>query len=158
DWFYTRNVKSILAQDVLRAQPGSGHPALPPELLAWAGEEAERLCARLRDSGVHVAGDLAELLADRDLARFAAQAAEPAEMVDAAVASAVALAGQLYQYMYPARPPRPPLGSPRQALSHAEWRLLHGRLMQHGLRRASHLRAVRRLRVSIWRVLMRPGR
>lgn len=158
DWFYTRNVKSILAQDVLRTRPGNGRPALPPDLLAWAAEEAELLCAGLRDSHVQVAGDLADLLADRDTARGVQPAAEPAEMVDAAVASAVALAGRLYQHMYPARLPRPALSGPRQSLSHLEWRLLHGRLMQRGLRRASRLRAVRRMRVAIWRVLMRPGR
>lgn len=158
DWFYTRNVKSILAQDVLRAQPGSGRPALPSELVTWAASRADFLCAGLADLGVQVAGDLAELLADRDTARLVRKPAEPAEMVDAAVASAVALAGQLYQHMYPERLPRPPLGGPRQALSHLEWSVLHGRLVQHGLRRASHLRTVRRLRVAIWRVLVRPGR
>ncbi len=158
DWFYTRNVKTILAQDVLCAQPGNGRPALPSELLAWAAAEAERLCDGLGGLGVQVAGDLADLLADRDPVRVAPHAAEPAAMVDAAVASAVALAGQLYQHMYPARLPRPPLRGPRQALSDVEWRLLHGRLVQRGLRRASHRRAVRRLRVAIWRVLVRPGR
>ena len=158
EWFYTRNVKSILGQDVLRALPGNRRPAVPSELLAWAADEAEVLTAGLRDSGVHVVGDLAELLADRDTARLVPLAAEPAEMVDAAVASAVALAGQLYQHMYPARQPRPPLGGARRALSELEWRLLHGRLVQRELRRASRLRTVRRLRVVIWRVLMRPAR
>jgi hypothetical protein len=131
---------------------------VPPELLAWAADQAELLSAGLRDSGVHVVGDVAELLADRDAARLVPLAAEPAEMVDAAVASAAALAGQLYQHMYPARLPRPPLGGPRRALSELEWRVLHGRVVQRELRRASRLRAVRCLRVVIWRVLMRPGR
>lgn len=158
DWFYTRNVKSILAQDVLRARPASRRPALPPDVLAWAAAEAERHCAGLRACGVQVAGDLAELLAERDTARLVPLAAEPAEMVDAAVASAVALAGQLYQHMYPARQPRPSLGGPRRALSHLEWRTLHGRFVERGLRRAGHLRTARRLRVAIWRVLVRPGR
>jgi hypothetical protein len=158
DWFYTRNVKSILAQDVLRTHSGCGRPALPPELLAWAADEAELLCTGLRDSAVHVAGDLAELLADRDAVRLAPVAPQAAEMVDAAVASAVALAGQLYLHMYPARLPRQSLGGPRRALSRLEWRLLHGRLVQRGLRRASHLRSARRVRVTIWRVLIRPGR
>jgi hypothetical protein len=158
EWFYTRNVKSVLAQDVLRAQPGNRHPAVPPELLAWAADQAELLSKGLRDTGVHVVGDVAELLADRDMARLVPLAAEPAEMVDAAVASAVALAGQLYQQMYPPRLPRPPLGGPRRALSELEWRLLHGRVVQRELRRASRLRAARRLRVVIWRVLTRPGR
>jgi hypothetical protein len=60
--------------------------------------------------------------------------------------------------MYPARLPREQLGRPRQALSQIEWRVLNGRLLQRGLRRTSHLRTVRRLRVAIWRVLVRPGR
>ena len=79
-------------------------------------------------------------------------------MVEAAVASAVALAGQLYQQMYPVRQPRQPLGGPRRAIIELEWRVLNGRLVQRGLRRVSHLRSVRRLRVAIWRVLVRPGR
>jgi hypothetical protein len=158
DWFYTRNVKSILAQNVLRAQPGDRRPALPPGLLAWAAGEAEFVSQGLRDSGVQVIGDLVELLADLRTARPVPAAAEAAEMVDAAVASAVALAGELYQHMYPARLPRQPAGGPRRALSQLEWRLLHGRLVQRRLRRASHLRAVRRLRVAIWLVLLRPGR
>ena len=157
-WFYTRNVKNILAQDVLRARPGGGRPALPPELLGWAAQEAELRCAGLSDLGVEVTGDLADLLADRDRARVDLQTAVPAEMVDAAVVSAVALAGQLYQHMYPDRLPRHSLGGPRRALSQLEWRMLHGRFVQAGLRRASHRRTVQRLRVAIWRVLMRPGR
>jgi hypothetical protein len=159
DWFYTRNVKSVLGQGVLRAQSASRRPALPVGLRAWVAEESDALRAGLRDSGAHVAGDLADLLADREAPRVVAlAAAEPTEMVDAAVASAVALAEQLYQHMYPARLPRQSLGGPRRALSQLEWRLLHGRLAQRGLRRASHLRSARRLRVAIWCVLIRPRR
>ena len=158
DWFYTRNIKSVLAQDVLRTQPGNKRPALPPGQLAWVVDEAEVLSANLRDAGVHLVGDVAELVPSQESAGVVAPAAEPADMVEAAVASAVALAGQLYQQMYPERLPREPLGRPRQALIQLEWRLLNGRLVQRGLRRASHLRTARRLRVAIWRVLMRPGR
>jgi len=158
DWFYTRNVKSVLAQGVLRGQPGERHPALPPEVLAWAADEAALISGSLRDCGVHVTGDVAELLACRDTAGPSQQAAEQAEMVDAAVASAVVLAGQLYRHMYPPRLPRQSFGGLRRALSEFEWRVLHGRLVQRGLRRASHLRTVQRLRVAIWRVLMRPAR
>jgi hypothetical protein len=158
DWFYTRKVKNVLALDVLRALPGSGRPALPAEPLAWAADEAVLVSTRLRDSGVHVTGDLADLLADRDTARPVPPAAQPAEMVDAAVASAVALTGQLYRHLYPQRLPRQSPGGPRRALSQLEWRLLHGPAMQRQLRRASHLRIVRYLRVAIWRVLVRPGR
>jgi hypothetical protein len=158
DWFYTRNIKSTLAQDVLRAQTGSGRPELSPEQLAWAAGEAELLSASLRDSGVHLVGNVAELHAGQDATRVVAHAVEPADMVEAAVASAVALAGQLYQQMYPVRQPRQPLGGPRRAIIELEWRVLNGRLVQRGLRRVSHLRGVRRLRVAIWRVLVRPGR
>ena len=157
-WFYTRNVKSILAQDVLRARPGGRRPALPPRLLTWAADEARLLRAGLAAAGVHLVGDPAELLADDAPDRAVVQPAAPADMVDAAVASAAALAGQLYEHMYPARSPRQPLGGPRRALSQLEWRLLHGRLVQRRLRRASHRRTARQLRVTIWRVLMRPGR
>jgi hypothetical protein len=158
DWFYTRNVKSVLAQGVLRGQPGERHPALPPEVLAWVADEAEVISGSMRDYGVHVTGDVAELLACRDTAGLVQLAAGQAEMVDAAVASAVVLAGQLYRHMYPPRLPRQSFGGPRRALSEFEWRILHGRLVQRGLRRASHLRTVQRLRVAIWRVLMRPAR
>jgi len=157
EWFYTRNVKNILVPGALRGRPGDRHPVLPPELLTWAAGEAELVSTGLRDSGVQVTGDLTELLAGRGTSR-PLPLAEPGEMVDAAVASAAALAGRLYLQMYPPSPPRWPSGGPRQALSQLEWRLLHGRGIQRRLRRASHRPTVRRVRVAIWRVLMRPGR
>jgi hypothetical protein len=43
-------------------------------------------------------------------------------------------------------------------LSLAEWAVLNGPWTRRALRKASHLAAVRRLRVTIWRVLMHPAR
>lgn len=157
-WFYTRNIKPILAQDVLGTMPASRRPALPPDLRAFAARHADSLIASLRESGCHVAGDLAELRSACPSETVVGLAAEPAEMVNAAVASAVALGAQLYQRMYPARLPREPAGGPRQVVRQAGWRMLHGPRVLLLLRRASRLSSVRRLRVTIWRVLVRPGR
>jgi hypothetical protein len=158
DWFYTRNIKPILAQDVLRAMPAGPRPALPPDSRVFAARHAYHLIASLRDSGCHLVGDLAELRPAPGGETAPGLAAEPAEMVDAAVASAVALGGQLYQRMYPGWPRRQPLGGPRQAVRQIGWRMLHGPSVLRLLRRASRLSSVQHLRVVIWRVLVRPGR
>lgn len=158
DWFYTRNIKRILSHGALGADSVTRRPNLPPDIRHWARQQSAVLVAGLRESGCHLVGELAELLPVQDAEETVPIVSRPAEMVDAAVASAAALAGELYQNMYPARLPRQSLGGPRRTLSQLEWRLLNGRLVQRGLRRASHLRAVRRLRVGIWRVLMHPGR
>jgi hypothetical protein len=42
--------------------------------------------------------------------------------------------------------------------SRLEWTVLNGPRAKRALRRASHVRAARRLRVRIWRVLMHPAR
>ncbi|MBO0824544.1 MAG: hypothetical protein J2P27_11925, partial [Actinobacteria bacterium] len=158
DWFYTRNIKRILALDALRDLPLRRRPALPPEIHDWAAQQAERLVAGLREYGCHVVGDLSELLPGSAAGPGGAEEAEPAEMVDAAVTSAVALADELYRRMYPTRPPREPSGGPRQAVRQTMWRMLHGPSTLWLLRRASRLRSVRRLRVAIWCLLVRPGR
>jgi len=60
-WFYTREIKQILAHGVLSARPHRSRLALPPSQHAWAAEQAEILIAGLRDAKYHVVGDLAEL-------------------------------------------------------------------------------------------------
>jgi hypothetical protein len=164
DWFYTREIKQILAHGVLGAGPRRSKLALPPSLDAWAAEQAETLIAGLRDAKYHIVGDVAEL-------RPAGQAGSAGgadldsgpdsqlggQQLEAAVQAVVALADRYYQVRYPVRHPR---GSRdlRQRASDIKWRMLNGPLVKRMLRRASHLAAVRRLRVIIWCVLMRPYR
>lgn len=183
DWFYTRHVKPVLAQRVLPALPPAGRPLLPPDAQAWAAGQAERITAGLRESGCHIVGDLSELLpGDRPAAAAAGPAlpaaelpavapagtaeqaaaelalpAEAAAMVDAAVASAVGLSERLYHRLYPA-PQRAPHRALRQAVKHAAWSALRGKWVTRQLRRGSRLRPVQRLRVTIWCVIVRPGR
>jgi len=58
DWFYTRNIKQILAQHVLSTRPGHPRLALPPAQQEWAREQSEILVAGLRDAKYHIVGDL----------------------------------------------------------------------------------------------------
>ncbi len=62
DWFYTREIKQILAHGVLSARPHRPRLALPPRAEAWAAEQAETLLAGLRDGKYDIVGDLAEML------------------------------------------------------------------------------------------------
>jgi hypothetical protein len=62
DWFYTRNIKRILAHDVLRGRPPQARLALPAGREAWARGQAEHLVRGLRDSKYHIVGELGELL------------------------------------------------------------------------------------------------
>ena len=62
DWFYTRNIKQVLAHDVLPARPRQARLSLPPGRQAWARAQAESLVAGLRDAKFHIVGDLGELL------------------------------------------------------------------------------------------------
>jgi hypothetical protein len=73
------------------------------------------------------------------------------------VQAAVALADRYYQVLYPARQ-RQPHRSARQRASDIKWAILNGPGVRRMLRRASHHAAVRRLRVLIWCVLIRPAR
>jgi hypothetical protein len=178
DWFYTRDIKRILALDLLRSRPRQAVLTLPPSRAAWAGEQAEILVAGLRDAKYHIVGDLGELVPRPASASYAAPADQPAEqLLDAAVQATAAL----LQYMYLEKATlagRPPVGRPqvgglglgglrvgalrvgalRQLLIQWEWSLLNGPTAKRMLRGASHRPAVRRLRILIWRVLMRPAR
>ena len=169
DWFYAREIKQILAHGVLTDRPHHARLVLPPSHAAWAAEQAEILLAGLRDAKYRIVGDLADLRpaggagphaspAGQPAARPAEQpAAEPAEQeLEAAVQAAVALADRYYQVLYPVRQRKPPR-SARQRASDIKWAVLNGPAVRRLLRRASHRAAVRRLRVLIWRVLIRPG-
>ncbi len=168
DWFYTRNIKRILAHDVLSGRPRQARLALPAAQEAWAREQAEHLVSGLRDSKYHVVGELGELLPRPVSGRHAAggpagAARRPAagptaeQLLEVAVHAAAALAGRHFQERYPAAAPRRRLGPPRQLARRLQWKVLNGRRTRRLLRQASHRPAVRRLRVVIWCVLNRPN-
>jgi hypothetical protein len=158
-WFYTRNIKRILAHDVLATRARQARLTVPASREAWVAEQSEILVAGLRDSKFHIVGDLAELLSQPAAGPYRGPADLPAEQVlDAAVAATAALTDQRYRDRYPAPQPRRRRGSPRQMAVRLEWTVLNGPRVRRALRRRSHLPAVRRLRVLIWRVLLHPER
>jgi hypothetical protein len=164
DWFYAREIKQILAHGVFSAAPNRIRVALPPGREAWAADQAEILIAGLQDAKYDIVGDLAELRPTAGTGTAAGpgtaggSAGGPAgPHLDAAVQAVVALAGSYYQVCYPEPEPRP-RRSPRQRASDVKWAVLNGPRVRKVLRRTSHRAAVRRLRVIIWCVLMRPGR
>jgi hypothetical protein len=162
DWFYAREIKQILAHGVLSDRPHHAPLVLPPGQAAWAAEQAEILLAGLSDAKYHIVGDLADLRPAGEAGAHASPAARPAVgpaelQLEAAVQSAVALADRYYQVLYPVRQREPHRGA-RQRASDIKWAVLNGPAVRRVLRRASHRAAVRRLRVLIWCVLMRPGR
>jgi hypothetical protein len=162
DWFYAREIKQILAHGVLSDRPHHARLVLPPSHAAWAAEQGEILLAGLRDAKYHIVGDLADLRPAGEAGPQASPAGQPAvqpaeQQLEAAVQAAVALADRYYQALYPARQ-RQPHRRARQRASDIKWAILNGPGVRRVLRRASHRAAVRRLRVRIWCVLMRPGR
>ena len=159
DWFYTRTIKRVLAHDVLDARSRQTRLVVPPHREAWVRQQSEILVAGLRDAKFHIVGDLGELLPLPATRPYLGPADQPAEQIlDAAVAAAAALADHQYRDKYLARrPPDRPRG-PRQMASRTKWALLNGPWVKRALRRTSRVRAVRRLRVVAWRVLMRPAR
>lgn len=160
DWFYTRHIKRILAHDILSGGPRQARLVLPPGRQAWARTQAEGLVAGLRDAKYHVVGDLGELLPRSVSGRHAESPGQLDQrlLLDAAVQAAAAFADRQYRVMYPVRRPRRSLGGPRHMAGRLTWRALNGPWTRRALRSASHLRAVRHLRVIIWRVLVRPAR
>jgi len=159
DWFYTRNIKQILAHNVLSTRPPPARLELPAAQQAWARQQSELLVAGLHDSKCHIVGDLHDLLSQPATGRRVAPASLPAQLLlPAAVQAAAALADHLYRESYPAkRQPEGPRGL-RQRVSRLEWTILNGAGTRRVLRNASHLAPVRRLRVLIWRILLHPAR
>lgn len=168
DWFYTRNIKRILAHDVLSARPRQARLGLPAGREPWARGQAELLVSGLRDSKYQIVGDLGELLPQPvtgrhaagepvDLARWPAAGLAAEQLLDTAVHAAAALAGRQFRQIHPAPAPTRRLGPPRQMARRLQWKVLNGPRMRRLLRTASHRPAVRRLRVVIWCVLTRPN-
>ncbi|HEX9359119.1 MAG TPA: hypothetical protein VF933_35585 [Streptosporangiaceae bacterium] len=159
-WFYTRHIKRILAHDILATRPRQARLALPQGRQAWARKQAEDLVAGLRDAKFDIVGDLAELLPPPRTGDFAESPGQLPEhlLLEAAVHAAAAFADRQYRRMYPAATPRRRLRDPRMMAGRLTWRALNGPRVRRALRSASHLRAVRHLRVVIWRALVRPAR
>jgi hypothetical protein len=158
-WFYTRDIKRILALDLLPSRPCQLRLTLPPDRRDWAREQSKVLAAGLRDAKYDIVGDLDELLPEPETGPYVGPADQPpAQLTDAAVEAAAALMHRLYlEKSHPIKRWQSP-GGPRQAVSQLKWLLLNGPWTRRVLRDASHLAAVRRLRVVIWRVLVRPAR
>jgi hypothetical protein len=158
-WFYTRYVKHLLAHNVLDARARQERLVLPPDREAWARQQSEGLVAGLRESKFHIVGDLGELLTQPAAGRYLSPADQPVEHVlGAAVAVAASLVDQMYREKYPAGGQRKEHRSLRRKASELEWAMLNGPWAKRVLRSASRIRAVRRLRVAIWRLLMHPAR
>jgi hypothetical protein len=157
-WFYTRNIKRILAHGILSERPGQKRLVLPPDVETWAIGQSEALVAGLRDAKYHIVGDLDDLLSRPAAQPYVEPAAQPAAaLLETAVHAAASMADTHYQQIFaPKRKPeRPGL---RKRVSKVKWDLLNGPTIKRVLRKASHRAAVRRLRVVIWRVLIHPGR
>jgi len=158
-WFYTRYIKHLLAHNVLDARSRRERLVLPPDREAWARQQSEALVAGLRESKFHIVGDLDELLTRPAAGRYLRPADQPAEhILDAAVAAAAALAERMYREKRPAARQRKERQGLRRKASELEWTILNGPWIKRVLRSASRIRAVRRLRVAIWRLLMHPAR
>jgi hypothetical protein len=158
-WFYTRYVKHLVAHDVLDARSRRERLVLPPDREAWARQQSETLVAGLRESKFHIVGDLDELLARPAGGSYLSPNDQPAEhILGAAVAVAAALVDQMYRERYPARRQQKEPRGLRQKAGELEWTILNGPWTRRVLRSASHIRAVRRLRIAIWHLLMHPAR
>jgi hypothetical protein len=160
EWFYTRHIKRIVAHDILAARPRRTRLALPPAQEAWAREQAGSLVTGLRDAKYTVTGELADLLPQPRRESCADSPDQLADhlLLDAAVRAAAAFAGRQYRVMHPGPAPWRKLGGPRQLARRLTWRTLNGPSVRRALRGASHRRAVRSLRVAIWRALIHPAR
>jgi hypothetical protein len=170
-WFYTWNVKRILAQEVLGARAPQARLLLPPGDQAWAREQSELLIAGLRDSAYHIVGDLGELLPQPTTGRYVPPSSVPAaQLLETAVHATAALTDCQYRGdivtsssdltvgMQPAqRQPGKP-GGRRRMTSRLAWTILRRSHIKRVLYRASHHSAVRQLRILTWRVVSRPER
>jgi len=159
EWFYTRDIRRVLVPDALRTRPDQARLVLPPAVEAWAREQSEVLVEGLRDSKYHIVGDLTDLLSEPGTSSYVSPAELPAyQLLDAAVQVASALVHRNYRDRYAADPQEQGSRGLRQRISGLEWAVLNGPLTRRRLRNASQFAAIRRLRVTIWRVLMHPRR
>jgi hypothetical protein len=159
EWFYKRHVKQSVALDALSGLPDRPRLVLPPDVHEWAAHQAEILIAGLRDAKYHIVGDLDELRPLPTAGQYVAPEASPAdELLTAAVLASSALAERHYLDTFVAKRKRRRLGGPRQATRMLVWGVLNGSRTKRLLRKSSHLRAARQLRIQIYRLLMHPAR
>jgi hypothetical protein len=161
-WFYTWNIKRILANDVLSAKPPQARLALPPERQAWAREQAEILAAGLRDSKYHIVGDLGELLPPPATERYVSPTRLPAEqLLDVALRATAALAEHQYHGDFITSSSDLTVGmhpAGRRPVSRLGLAILKRSRVKRMLYQSSDRPTVRTLRILVWRILTRPGR
>jgi hypothetical protein len=155
-WFYMWNVKEVVAHRAFATRPPGGRLVLPGSREPWAKEQADALIVGLRDSGYDIAGDLDELRPRHGGEPYSSPGNQPAERVlDAAVDAAAALVAHQY---------RRTVGGKRQGgragRAGVADRLESAVAGMPGVKRAvrelsSRYLAVRRLRITVWRLLER---
>jgi hypothetical protein len=144
-WFYTHHLRRVITQGGLRGREAQARLALPPGPDAWAREQAKILVAGLRDGKYHIVGDLDELQPLPPAGEYVPLSGLTADVRDAAVLAAVALAKRQYHERNPAKRGRRKPRGLRLRVLRLGWLILHGP-------------RTRRLRVAIWRILIRPAR
>lgn len=92
---YAAYVRQVLAKTVLTARDGEQRLTLPAGLRPWAVQRSSQLVRAVRESGVEVMGELADLQADAEAPSADVDPAQlPAEdLLDAAVDAIVGLVG-----------------------------------------------------------------
>jgi hypothetical protein len=159
EWFYKRHIKQPVALGALSGLPDRPRLVVPPDVQAWAADQAEILITGLTDAKYHIVGDLDELRPLPPAGPYVPPAASPAdELLTAGVLASAALVEHRYRERFPAERPRPPLGGPGRAARRLVWRVLNGSRIKRVLRKSSHLRAVQQLRIQAYRLLMHPAR
>jgi hypothetical protein len=167
DWFYMWNVKEAVAHRALAARPAGDRLVLPAGRDAWAKGQGEKLIAGLLTSGYDLIGDLDELRPRQVTGPAASPSGQPAaQMLDAAVQAAAALVVNQYHREYPGKQQKQDSGvGPGAKRGGGKSRALAGRVesavgasprVKRAVRElSSRSPAVRRLRVTAWRVLER---
>ena len=154
-WFYLSDIKEPLAHDYLDGRPPSARITLPPTREEFAAREAERVADGLRQAGVHVVGDLADLSPSTPASAYLDPADVPtADLVELSVAAATALAAHHYRAVHaPARDP----GTRQQGLlGRLEHAVAGSPRLKNAIRTATaRYSLVRRLRVFAWRQMER---
>jgi hypothetical protein len=159
DWFYKRHIKQAVDLGALNPRENQPRLTLPPDLRAWAADQAEILITGLQESKYHIVGDLDELRPLPPAGPYAApEASQADELLSAAVLGTAALTDWQYRERAPAASRREPLGGPRRVAKRLVWAVLNGSRTKHVLRTSSHRRTTRQLRIQIYRLLVRPGR
>ena len=154
DWFYMWNVKEAVAHRALAARPAGDRLVLPADRDAWAKQQAGTLIAGLLTSGYDLIGDLDELRPRQVTSPAVSPSGQPAaQMLDAAVQAAAALVVNQYHREYPGKPQKE---GGRGFAGRVESAVGASPRVKRAVRElSSRSPAVRRLRVTAWRVLER---